>query len=163
MEQIHRSRCLLLIAAASLAFLCSCGASEEHRNQTSVLQAQKELRAAIQSIADDAMSANIEGLQAIHLDSDRFSKFGPRSFTRQDVRSTNESEAAFFSSVTGMNYEVQDLKIDVFDDVGIVTYYPHVTFVKEGERREVQGRQTLVFLKTSDGWKIIHEHGTIRQ
>jgi len=55
---------------------------------------------------------------------------------------------------------VQDLKVDVFGNVAIATYYPKVTFVKEGETRNVSGRQTLVFLKTDEGWKIVHEHGT---
>jgi ketosteroid isomerase-like protein len=62
-----------------------------------------------------------------------------------------------------VDYEVKELKIDVFGDIGIVTYYPHVTFVKDGEEKEVSGRQTLVFLKTKDGWRIVHEHGTIKR
>jgi ketosteroid isomerase-like protein len=62
-----------------------------------------------------------------------------------------------------MTYRADDLKIDVFGDIGIVTYYPRVSFVKEGETRLVNGRQTLVFLKTDQGWKIVHEHGTVRQ
>jgi hypothetical protein len=131
-------------------------------SESAALRSEAELRAVVQSIAVDAMTANIEGLQSIHLDSEKFSKFGPRSFERQDLSSTNRSEAAFFSSVADMKYEANDLKIDVFDDVGIVTYYPHVTFTKDGEPKEVHGRQTLVFLKTPDGWKIVHEHGTIR-
>jgi ketosteroid isomerase-like protein len=52
------------------------------------------------------------------------------------------------------------LKIDVFGDIGIATYYPHVSFVQDGERKTGSGRQTLVFLKTNDGWKLVHEHGT---
>jgi ketosteroid isomerase-like protein len=76
--------------------------------------------------------------------------------------STNESEAAYIRSVSYLHYEVEDLKIDVFGDVGIVTYYPHVSFVKDGEEMSGIGRQTLVFLKTETGWKIVHEHGTPR-
>ncbi|MDH3292684.1 MAG: nuclear transport factor 2 family protein [Gemmatimonadota bacterium] len=125
--------------------------------------AQAELRDVVASIAEDAMTGNLEGLQAIHLASDKFTKFGPRSFDRQDVASTNESEAAFFGSVSNMDYEVKDLKIDVFGDIGIVTYYPEVTFVQDGEKKEVSGRQTLVFLKTRNGWRIVHEHGTIKK
>ncbi len=109
------------------------------------------------------MTANIEGLQAAHLDSEKFTKFGPRSFDRQDVASTNESEAAFFGSISNFNQEVRELKIDVFGDVGIATYYPHVSFVQDGEEKTASGRQTLVFLKTANGWKIVHEHGTIRR
>ena len=84
-------------------------------------------------------------------------------FDRQDLASTNASEAAFFSSISNLEYEARDLKIDVFGGVGIATYYPHVSFIKDGEVKTVDGRQTLVFLNTSDGWKIVHEHGTIRR
>ena len=125
-------------------------------------EAQAELRAVVESIAADIEQANIEGLQALHLDSEKFSKFGPRSFERQDVTGTNESEAAFFSSISEADYQVEDLKIDVFGDVGVVTYYPHVSFIREGEEVKVTGRQTLVLVRTADGWKIVHEHGTIR-
>ncbi len=115
------------------------------------------------SIKADIESSNIGGLKALHLESEKFTKFGPRSFERQDVASTNASEAAFFSSITNAKYEARDLQIDVFGDVGIATYYPEVSFVKDGNDVEVSGRQTLVFLKTDSGWKLVHEHGTIRK
>ena len=123
-------------------------------------EAQAELHKVVKSIVKDAMTANIEGLQAVHLDSDKFTKFGPRNFARQDVASTNESEAAFFTSISNFKQEIKDLKIDVFGEIGVVTYYPHASFRKDGEEKKVSGRQTLVFLKTTNGWKIVHEHGT---
>ena len=126
-------------------------------------EAQAELRQVVESIVKDAMTANIEGLQAAHLDSDKFTKFGPRSFQRQDVASTNASEAAFFGTISDFTQEIRDLKIDVFGDVGIATYYPHVSFVQDGVERTGSGRQTLVFLRTADGWRIVHEHGTPRK
>ncbi len=127
------------------------------------LLAQAELRAVIDSIARDAMTANVGGLQAIHLDSDKFPKFGPRRFDRQDVASTNHSEAVFFGSVSEMSYVAAELKIDVFGEIGVATYYPHVSFVQDGEKKTLSGRKTLVFLKTAVGWKIVHEHGTIQK
>jgi len=95
--------------------------------------------------------------------SDKFTKFGPRSFDRQDVTSTNNSEEDFFGSISNFKQEIKDLKIDVWGDIGIATYYPHVSFVHNGETKSSSGRQTLVFLKTENGWKIIHEHGTPKQ
>ena len=148
-----------------LLLLVSC-TSTRHLQQDLINdpfpEAQGELREVVMSITNDVMATNIEGLQAIHLDSDKFAKFGPRSFNRQDVTSTNESEAAFFGSISNVDYEVNELKIDVFGDVGVVTYYPQVAFVRDGQEERVSGRQTLVLLKTDDGWKIVHEHGTIR-
>lgn len=123
-------------------------------------EAQAELKAIVESIATDAMTADVEGLRAIHLDSQKFTKFGPRSFARQDVTTANNSEAEHFTSISNLRYEIQELKIDVFGDVAVVTYYPQVSFLEGGQARSGIGRQTLVFLKTEDGWKIVHEHGT---
>ncbi len=121
-----------------------------------------ELREAVEAIARDAMSGNVEGLQSAHLASDAFTKFGPRTFERQDVESANASEAAYFTSISDLTYEIRDLKIDVFGDVGVATYYPHVAYSRNGERFEGTGRQTFVFLRTAEGWKLVHEHGTPR-
>jgi len=126
-------------------------------------EAQAELREVIKSIVLDAETANIEGLKAAHLVSDKFTKFGPRNFNRQDVISTNNSEEAFFGTISNYRQEIKDLKIDVFGNIGIATYYPHVSFVQDGVEKNGSGRQTLVFLKTENGWKIIHEHGTPKQ
>jgi ketosteroid isomerase-like protein len=155
-----------LTAALPALLLVSCTGTR-HTQQDLINdpfpEAQAELREVIESLANDVMTPNIQRLKDMHLESEKFTKFGPRSFERQDVMSTNESEAAFFGSVSNMNYEVKELKIDVFGDIGIVTYYPHVRFVKDGEETRVTGRQTLVFLRTENGWKIVHEHGTIRK
>jgi len=126
-------------------------------------EAQEELQEVIRSIVADAEGANIDGLQTAHLVNHKFTKFGPRSFERQDVVGTNESEAAFFGSISEYRQETRDLRIDVYGDVGIATYYPHVSFVQDGEEKTANGRQTLVFLKTDNRWKIVHEHGTPRR
>ena len=155
----------LILATFMVIIISSC--SVKKSDQPDIVndlfpEAQSELREVIESIYMDCETANLEGLKAIHLASNKFTKFGPRSFERQDVKSTNESEVAHFGSISNFKAEVKDLKIDVFGDVGIATYYPHVTFEKDGVEKSGSARQTLVFLKTSEGWKIIHEHGTMR-
>ena len=163
---MKKNNSLSIIITLLLLLLASC--SEKKSDQVDLVneifpEAQSELSEVIKSIVRDAETANLEGLKATHLVSDKFTKFGPRSFERQDVESTNESELAHFGSITNFKAEVKDLKIDVFGDIGIATYYPHVSFEKDGEELTGSARQTLVFLKTSEGWKIIHEHGTKRQ
>jgi len=157
---------LLILAILLVIILSSC--AKEKLEQPDIVndlfpKAQSELREVLESIVKDCETANLEGLKAIHLASDKFTKFGPRNFERQDVKSTNESEVAHFGSISNFKQVVKDLKIDVFGDVGIATYYPHVTFEKDGIEKSGSARQTLVFLKTLEGWKIIHEHGTMRQ
>ncbi len=148
-----------------LLLLVSCTSEKSPRRDLvndSFPEAKAELREVVQSIVKDAETANTEGLQSAHLVSDKFTKFGPRRFDRQDIVSTNESEAQFFGSISEYQQEVKDLKIDIFGNIGIATYYPHVSFLQDGEEKRGSGRQTLVFLKTKKGWKIVHEHGTPR-
>jgi hypothetical protein len=161
------SRCVTSVLLVSIILILVSCSGEQPPQQDLVNDqfpsAQAELREVIKGIVNDAEMANIDGLQAAHLVSEKFTKFGPRSFERQNVVGTNESEAAFFGSISGFKQETKDLKIDVFGDVGIATYYPHVSFVQDGVEKIASGRQTLVFLKTDNGWKIIHEHGTPRR
>lgn len=160
---MKKNNSLSILITLLLLILSSC--SEKKSDQVDLVneifpEAQNELREVINSIVRDNETANLEGLKASHLLSDKFTKFGPRSFERQDVESTNESELAHFGSISSFKMEVKDLKIDVFGDIGIATYYPHFSLEKDGEEITGSARQTLVFLKTSEGWKIIHEHGT---
>lgn len=114
-------------------------------------KAQRQIPEAVFGIKADIETSNIQGLQDIHPVSEKFSKFGPCNFERQGVASTNASEAAFSGSLSDVSYELNDLKGDVFGNVGIATYYPTVSFVKAG-------RQTLILLQTDAGWKLVHEH-----
>ena len=154
---------LSILAAMVLIILLSCA---KHSGSDLVndrfAEEQAQIREIVKSIVNDAENADIAGLQAIHLNSEKFTKFGPRNFERQDVEGTNESEAAFFGSIANYKQESRDLKVDVFGELAIATYYPYVSFEQDGEFKEANGRQTLVFLKTTEGWKIVHEHGTPR-
>lgn len=152
-----------LLTTLIFVLLVSCTGNMDEQDDfinDSILEARAEIRDAIKSIVKDAETADIDGLKNAHLISDKFSKFGPRSFDRQNVKSTNESEAAFFGSISNFKQEARDLKIDIFDDIAIATYYPYVSFIQDGVEKKGNGRQTLVFIKTKNGWKIIHEHGT---
>ena len=159
-----KTYCVFLACAASLGLMGCSTARYELKNlvDNPFYDRQSEIRAAVLSIKSDIESSNIDGLQAVHLESSKFTKFGPRVFERQDVTNTNETEAAFFGAIADANYEVRDLKIDVFGDVGIATYYPELSFIRDGKSVEIGGRQTLVFVRTDSGWKIVHEHGTVR-
>ncbi len=153
----------LLISMFIIATICcSC---MNHEPKVDIVrgkfpEAQVELKAVLEGIYNDAMTANVEGLTTSHLVSPKFTKFGPRNFSRQTAEETNESEASFFTSIKDLKVELKDVKIDVFGDVAVTTFYPYYSLVKDGKLIEGSSRQTLIFVKTEDGWKIIHEHGT---
>lgn len=154
---------LQLLAILVLSILFSCTNKKHDRDDLindSYPEAQVEIEEVIKSIVNDAETKNIEGLKSAHLNSDKFSKFGPRNFNRQNLANTNTSEEKFFGSIENYKQEIVDLKIDVFGEVAVATYYPKVSFIQDGQEKKGSGRQTFVFLKTDKGWKIVHEHGT---
>jgi len=123
-------------------------------------QAEEEVRAVMRKLSREVVTGNVDAFPTHHLNSPKFSKFGPRRHERQTIEETNVSERDFWASITNVTLDTRDMKVDVFGDVAVVTYYPHVTFKKDGKLIKSDGRQTLVFVKTNDGWLIAHEHGT---
>lgn len=118
---------------------------------------REEVLATMRKIHQDVVSGNVGALRFHHLNSP---KFGPRKHERQTFEETSASEVSFFTSITDFTVDPKNMKVDVFGDVAVMTYYPHVTFKKDGKKMKGNGRQTIVFVKTTEGWLIAHEHGT---
>ena len=120
----------------------------------------KELREVIKKIWVDSVAGDLDALRSTHFDSPKFSKFGPRIAERQDVKSTNESETEHVLSMSDASFNLEDIKVDIFGDIAITTFYNNYSFIKNNMRIQGKGRVTLVFLNAEDGWKIVHEHSS---
>ena len=154
---------LLTIFSVGLMIM-GCNQIDKGTNSTVVptsdAEMEKELRQAVMKVWQDANNSNIPELKSAHLNSPKFSKFGPRISERQDVERTNKTETEHFLSIRDTNLVIEDLKIDIFDKVGIATFYNNYSFTKNDNRVQGKGRVTLAFLRTKEGWKIIHEHSS---
>ena len=126
-------------------------------------EAQAELRQTLEAIINDAETVNMQGLRDAHLNSDKFTKFSGSTYERRNFEQTVESETAAITSRQDYKYEAKDLKIDVFGEVAVMTYYSDRSYKEDGELIQYSARQTFVFLKTADGWKIVHEHKSGRK
>lgn len=152
----------IFVMSAGLAAVQMVGcASTESRDLAHYpfLKAQSEIHDTLDAIINDVETANVQGLRDSHLNSDKFTKFGG-TFERINVDQCNDDETAGVTSVQDLKFEMKDRKIDVFGDVAIMTCYNHFSHKGDGELRRGVARNTLVFLKTADGWKIVHEHVT---
>ena len=150
-------QCVILVA---LGCQPTDGSVDSARVVSSSPEAEKEVRAVVMKIWEDAAKGDVSELSAAHLNSPKFSKFGPRIAARQDVKSTIETETEHFSSISDVSLAVEDLKIDVFGDLAVTTFYNNYSFIKNKIRVQGKGRVTLVFLRTEEGWKIVHEHSS---
>lgn len=152
---------LFILTFSVLVFSCKKSSPElqvgsEYNEKKSI----KELSQKVHEIWEDAENTNIEKLKSAHYESPKFSKFGPRISERQNVSETNKSETAHFSKIKDVKLVLENLKVDVFENIGIATFYNNYSFIKNGKNIKGKGRVTLVFIKSPDGWKIIHEHSS---
>jgi ketosteroid isomerase-like protein len=99
-----------------------------------------------------------DGLRAAHLEGSKFSEIGA-GLERNDFEEMIAGEIARMSAVQDLSIDWRELKIDVFGDVAVATSFPLYTWTDEnGETGELERRATMVYVKTTDGWKIAHEH-----
>ncbi len=153
-----RTRILLMFSGSVVMALMGCATTRDVAHYP-YPKAQAELREVLDGIIHDAETANVQGLRDSHLNSDKFTKFGG-TFERINFDQCNEGEIAGVTSVQDLKLEMIDVKIDVFGDVAIVTCYNRYSYSGNDDLQLGVDRNTLVFLSTADGWKIIHEHVT---
>ena len=152
---MFRKDLLVMLCIFIVAFGC-----QSTNETTDSSKAEKELREVIKKIWSDAIAGDLEALRATHLDSPKFSKFGPRIAERQGVKSTNATETEHVLSMSDASFDLADIKVNVFGDVAVTTFYNNYSFIKNNISLQGKGRVTLVFLDTEEGWKIVHEHSS---
>ena len=111
--------------------------------------------AIVQSLKDD----DIDKLISFHAYGPKFTEFKNTGEPRNGWKANEEFERNVFGSVTEIvKFDANDLAIAVYGDVANVTF--HSDFhLKFGEDLVVVNDQiTLLFVKTNDEWKIVHEH-----
>jgi ketosteroid isomerase-like protein len=121
---------------------------------------QAKIREVIQTLTDDAIGGDAEGIRAAHLYSDKFTKFPGGKYERIGFDECVDEEISVFTSAQELKMDADGIKIDVFGDVAVLTEYFHLSHTVDDEPETINARVTLVFLKTVTGWKIVHEHVT---
>lgn len=120
-----------------------------------------EDQAVITKILDDiyksAQAKDLEKLASFHLYGPKFTDFKD-GLPRGNAEQNKKSEQEVFSAVSNLKYDLRDVKVDVFGDMAVATFHGYF----EGDMGEnhvmMQLQGTLVFAKTENTWKIVHEH-----
>ena len=126
---------------------------------------RKDVEALIRAYFDAGKNKDLTTLADFHGPRDQFTKFDENPpYTRQNSEEAFVYEQAAFANISDYEYVIEDLRIDLFGDVAIATFYLSYSgmFVNdysfEGSPVRSKTRVTMALAGTPKGWKMVHEH-----
>jgi len=121
-------------------------------------EAQAEVMQTFGAIAQSIKDGDMDKLISFHAYGPKFTEFKDGQ-PRNGGEDNEAYERQLFGSVSEVvKFDAKDLKIAVYGDVANLTFHSDFQ-LKFGEDLVVVNNQiTLLFVKTDDGWKLVHEH-----
>jgi len=122
------------------------------------LEEKQEVMETFGAIAQSIIDGDMDKLISFHAYSPKFTEF-KNGELRNGAVANEAYERSVFGSVTEVvKFEANDLQIAVYGDVANLTFHSDFQ-LKFGEDLVIVNDQiTLLFVKTDDGWKMVHEH-----
>jgi ketosteroid isomerase-like protein len=121
-------------------------------------EAKKEIMKTFGEMAKSIKEGDIDKLISFHAYSPKFTEF-KNGEPRNGGEANEAYERKLFGSVTEVvKFDAKDLKIAVYGDVANVTFHSDFHLKFGEELVKVNDQITLLFVKTEDGWKMVHEH-----
>jgi ketosteroid isomerase-like protein len=120
-------------------------------------ESKAELKAVLDDIFKCFQNNDADRLIAHHVYGPKFTEFR-NSEPRFGSKGNEDYERGFVGAISGFDYNLGDLKIDVFGDLAIVTFEADFRPKIEEQTPQIWANVTLVFVKVNDTWKITHEH-----
>ena len=159
----------LSLALAATIILSGCEAQPEMgetdaATEDLITTEYPEAEVEVQAVLDDIQAAirenDMDRLIAHHAYSPKFSDFQNAGW-RTGSEENEANERGFFGNATAINrFEYVDPQISVYGDVAIASVHADVDLEMGDEQVVTQRQLTLVFARTEDGWKIVHEHNS---
>lgn len=121
-------------------------------------EAKQEVMETFGAIAQSILDGDLDKLISFHAYGPKFTEFKNGEPRNGGVDNEAYERNVFGSVSEVVKFEANDLQIAVYGDVANLTF--HSDFhLKFGEDLVIVNDQiTLLFVKTKDGWKMVHEH-----
>ena len=121
-------------------------------------EAQQEVMETFGAIAQSIKDGDMDKLISYHA-------YGPKftEFKNGEPRNGSEANEAYERNVFGsvsevVKFDAKDLQIAVYGDVANLTFHSDFQLKFGEDLVEVNDQITLLFVKTNNGWKMVHEH-----
>jgi len=121
-------------------------------------EAKQEVMETFGAIAQSIKDGDMDKLISFHAYGPKFTEF-KNGEPRNGDKANETHERNVFGSVTEvMKFDAQDLQIAVYGDVANLTFHSDFQLKFGEDLVTVNDQITLLFVKTKDGWKMVHEH-----
>ncbi|WP_053991604.1 nuclear transport factor 2 family protein [Mangrovimonas sp. TPBH4] len=156
----------LKVTLLALFFLSGCKEKEKESTPDikevdliaeSFPKAQQEVKAVLDSLFVSIQNRDIDELLSYHMYSDKFTEFRDQ-LKRTGPVENEEYERGLIKNISAFDYDLENLKIDVFDRVAIVTFNANFRPTIGENVVQLWRQGTLVFVKNNGVWRITHEH-----
>ncbi|WP_204345100.1 YybH family protein [Psychroserpens algicola] len=110
------------------------------------------------AIAQSIIDGDMDQLISFHAYSPKFTEF-KNGEPRNGAAANEAHERNVFGAVTEVvKFDANDLQIAVYGDVANLTFHSDFHLRFGDDLVIVNDQITLLFVKTSNGWKMVHEH-----
>ena len=125
---------------------------------------QEEIGKIIQTFFETGKTKDFSVLRSIQVNSPEFSSFSDvPPYSLKGYAESIALEELRFSSISDYDYEIKNARINIFGNIGVVTFVLNQKGMLvdnkafTGQHITINGRATFVLIK-QDIWKIIHYH-----
>lgn len=120
--------------------------------------AKQEVMETFGAIAQSIKDGDLDKLISFHAYGPKFTEF-KNGEPRNGGVANEAHERNVFGSVTEVvKFDAKDLQIAVYGEVANLTFHSDFHLKFEEDLVVVNDQITLLFVKTDEGWKMVHEH-----
>ncbi|WP_147303570.1 nuclear transport factor 2 family protein [Rhodohalobacter sp. SW132] len=156
----------VLIPIAFLVAMAGCqqgsASGEENIQKPDLIndtfpEAQAEIQEVIDETFQSLIDRDADKLISFHAYGPKFTHFKD-GLPREGSEANEKGERDLVAAISDWEYDTNDLKINVFGEVAVVTYHADFRPTIAGEIKQLHYQTTIVLVNTEQGWKITHEH-----
>mgnify|MGYP003670481865 CR=1 FL=1 len=121
-------------------------------------EAKQEVLETFGAIAQSIKDGDLDKLISYHAYGPKFTEF-KNGAPRNGGEANEAHERSVFGAVTEVvKFDAKDLQIAVYGDVANLTFHSDFQLKFGDDLVVVNDQITLLFVKTDNGWKMVHEH-----
>ena len=121
-------------------------------------EAKQEVLNTFGEIAQSIIDGDMDKLISFHAYSPKFTEF-KNGAPRNGGAANEDYERNVFGSITEVvAFNADDLQVAVYGEVANLTFHSDFQLMFGTDLVVVNDQITLLFVKTNNGWKMVHEH-----